>query len=55
MRLIECEICHEPVATVDQYPAVGDAIACPHCKTQAYGTYDALGQYVLEWYEEDDV
>ena len=45
---IGCSICENNF--VAKFPKTGDSVTCPHCGAEAYGTYDDIGNYMLEWY-----
>jgi len=49
---IQCFICQDGFAS--RYPNTGDSVICPHCGAEGYGTFDGDGNYMLEWYENEN-
>lgn len=49
-----CQECHKTFV-ITMYPATGgDPMMCPNCGAEAYGTYDSAGEYMLEWYANEE-
>ena len=49
---MNCGICHKEIES--DYPPVGIDVTCPHCNATGFGTYDMNGEYMIEWYEDEE-